>query len=66
MRELARGTRKSLLKRNIESVPAFQQHLARNGLRNLAEFEARNKAAGQEDGALLDLHYRYSKVKPRQ
>ncbi len=70
MQELAQGTRKSLLKRDIETVPAFRQHLARNGLRNLAEFEARNKAAGQaigqEDGALLDLRYRYSKVRPRK
>lgn len=66
MRELASGNRKSLLRRDIETVPAFRQHLARNGLRNLAEFEARNKATGQEDGALLDLRYRYSKVRPKQ
>jgi hypothetical protein len=64
MRELARGTRKSQLKCDIEAVPAFRQHLARNGLRNLAEFEARNQATGQVDGALLDLRYRYSKVRP--
>lgn len=27
--------------RDIEGVPAFQRHLKRNGLRNLAEWEAR-------------------------
>lgn len=70
MRELARGTRKSLIKCDIETVPAFRQHLARNGLRNLAEFEARNQATGQatgqEDEVLLNLRYRYLKVRPRQ
>lgn len=62
MRELARGNRKSLLGKSIEDVPAFRQHLARNGLRNLAEFEARNPGATQDECAELDLRYRYLKI----
>lgn len=67
MQELAHGKRRSAIKRPIEDIPAFRQHLARNGLRNLAEFEARNKAPAQTattqgDAALLDLRYRRAKL----
>lgn len=64
MKELAHGNRRSAIKRSIESIPAFQQHLARNGLRNLAEFEARNSAPAQGDEASLDLQYRRLKLNP--
>jgi len=67
MLELARGNRKSVLKRDIEAVPAFRQHLSRNGLRDLAEFEAQARQNdGGSDAALLDLRHRYSKVRPRK
>ena len=68
MQELAHGKRRSAIKRPIEDIPAFRQHLARNGLRNLAEFEARNNKAPaqttptQGDAALLDLRYRRAKL----
>lgn len=50
---------------HIEDVPAFRQHLRRNGLRNLREWEARNKvprsAATEADA--LTLQARYLRVK---
>jgi len=52
--------------RSIENVPEFRQHLRRNGLRNLAEFEACQKTSpdtGRDE--LLILQVRYARAKER-
>ncbi len=51
--------------RDIEDVAEFRQHLKRNGLRNLAEWEARNKApsTATEQADALTLQARYLRLK---
>lgn len=60
--------------RDIEDVPAFRQHLKRKGLRNLAEWEARQARDGSArrspDPAAehehLTLHARYVTLKAKR
>lgn len=48
MREQANGNRRSTIPRTLESIPAFRQHLAREGL-NFAQWQARNRASCDDD-----------------
>jgi hypothetical protein len=62
--EYAKNTHKG--PRSIEDVPEFRQHLRRNGLRNLAEFEARQKTSPDtSQDELLILQRRYARAKER-
>ena len=61
--EYAKNTHKG--KRPIEDVPAFRQHLARRGLRNLAEWEARQRQESSADEASLALQARYVRAMAR-
>jgi hypothetical protein len=67
MSEYANNTHKRSKVRSIEDVPAFRQHLERNGLRNLAEWEARQsqRQGLDADAESLALHRRYVRIKAR-
>jgi hypothetical protein len=51
--------------RSIEDVPAFRQHLERNGLKSLAEFEARQRQQMDLDVESLSLQRRFVQSKAR-
>jgi len=63
--EYAKNTHKGT--RPIEDVPAFRQHLRRNGLRNLAEWEEARKWVSLDIGEneSLVLQVRYARAKER-
>ena len=48
MHELANGRRRSTIPRDLESIPAFRQHLAREGL-SFAQWQARNRSSCDDD-----------------
>jgi hypothetical protein len=66
MIEYANNTAKRRKARSIEDVPAFRDHLDRHRLRNLAEWEARQKQEAADDGAALALQARYAQAKGRR
>jgi hypothetical protein len=68
MSEYADNTHKRIKVRSIEDVAAFRQHLERNGLRSLAEWEARQRQAQglDADAESLVLHARYVRMAARK
>lgn len=76
MNEYANAARKRARAQSIEDVPEFRQHLARNGLRNLAEWEVRERqrqrpisaadADADADLAVLAIKAKYLRVMARR
>jgi hypothetical protein len=66
MIEYAKYTGRRRKARSIEDAPAFREHLDRNGLRNLAEWEARQRQEAADDGAAIAVQARYVQAKARR
>jgi hypothetical protein len=63
--EYANDSHKRGKVRAIQDVPEFRQHLERNGLRSLAEWEARQRQGLDLDAESFELHRRYVQQKAR-